>query len=49
MRSQLKGVPIPFMAGFGPAIHETLPRTVQPLVDARPKAGHERLESKAKV
>ena len=42
MRSQLKGVPIPFMAGFGPAIRETFPRTVQPLADARPEAGHDK-------
>jgi hypothetical protein len=43
MKSLLKGDTFPFMAGLGPPIHETLPRTEQSLVDARPKAGHERL------
>jgi hypothetical protein len=43
MRSLLKEDTFPFMAGLGPAIHETLPRTQQLLVDTRPKAGHERI------
>jgi hypothetical protein len=43
MRSLLKEDTSPFVAELGPAIHETLPRTQQLLVDTRPKAGHERI------
>src|SRR5579863_10434174 len=38
---------MPFVAGLGPAIHETLAETHGLLVDARPKAGHERVRGNA--
>src|SRR5207244_3664653 len=36
----------PFVAGLGPAIHEPPDRPLRLLVDARPKAGHERLKKR---
>jgi hypothetical protein len=35
------------LAGLGPAIHETPTRPLRLLVDARPKAGHERVKVSA--
>ena len=42
MTSRLRKDPFSFLAGLGPAIHDTRYRIFQLLVDARPEAGHER-------
>src|SRR5205085_10842761 len=43
MVTSISALPPPFMAALGPAIHEKEGGDLRSLVDARPKAGHERV------